>query len=188
MKFLQDLYNKKQINEKPDDLSELPEDVMKAIQKNIREGADDKEQKWANALELVHKAYDVAGVDRPTPGMERAWEQYEENIQYAVEQLSKARGARGDWRMSSSSLGEHTEPNEKTYEYIILNETQTDVVQVVNERSIDDVLNRIVENQRSVEQSPITAKPKVLNPKHGIVEFWYHGNIQGSSYHIKRSK
>jgi len=40
-----------------DDLDALPPDVVSEIQKNIRDGAKDIQQKWANALELVHKAY-----------------------------------------------------------------------------------------------------------------------------------
>ena len=44
-----------QINE-DDDPEMLPPDVMSELQKNIRDGAKDVQQKWANALELVHKA------------------------------------------------------------------------------------------------------------------------------------
>lgn len=91
-------------------LSLLPNDVIVSIRKNIRKGAEDIEQKWANALELVHKAYDVDGVQRPEPNMKDAWKQYEENLQYAVQQLSTNRGADGDWRMSSSMFREALVP------------------------------------------------------------------------------
>lgn len=106
MSLLRDLYKQHVVTEKKNDLSRLSPDVINDIQKNIRDGAENLEQKWANALELVHKAYDVAGVQRPTPDMEEAWKQYEENIQYAVEQLKKARGMDGDWRMSSAMFHE----------------------------------------------------------------------------------
>lgn len=89
-----------------EDFDDLPEDVMTEIQKNIRNGAKDRQQLWSNALELVHKAYEVTGVQRPTPDMKNAWKQYEENLQYAVEQLSKYRGIDGSWRMSSSVFHE----------------------------------------------------------------------------------
>lgn len=102
MGFLQDLY---MITESKD-IDALPEDIMNEIQKNIRAGAKDLEQKWANALELVHKAYEVSGTQRPTPDMKNAWKQYEENLMYAVGQLSKFRGVRGDWRMSSAIFHE----------------------------------------------------------------------------------
>lgn len=91
-------------------MDELPEDVMSEIRKNIKAGAKDTEQKWANALELAQKAYEVSAIQRPTPDMKNAWKQYEENIAYAVEMLAKSRGLNGDWRMSSSMFHEALEP------------------------------------------------------------------------------
>lgn len=103
------------------DMSELPPELIKDLEKNIRKGASDLKQKWSNALELVHKAYDVGYQDesidadgkkvklskpiqRPTPQMAGGWKQYEELIKYAVEQLSKSRGLKADWRASSSKV------------------------------------------------------------------------------------
>lgn len=100
--FLRDLYMISEGN----DMDALPEDAMSEIQKNIRNGAKDTEQLWANALELVHKAYEVSGIQRPTPDMKGAWKQYEQNLQYAVEQLAKSRGIKGDWRMSAAVFHE----------------------------------------------------------------------------------
>ncbi len=94
-------------------LSLLPNDVMTSLRKNIRKGAEDLEQNWANALELVHKAYEVEGVQRPNPSLKDAWTQYEENIAYAVQQLSLNRGASGDWRMSASMFKEAMEPTRR---------------------------------------------------------------------------
>jgi hypothetical protein len=84
------------------DLSELPYDVLADIKSNIRKGAADLEQEWANALHLVHKAYQVEAAERPDPSMKAAWKQYEESIEYAVQQLLKYRGLDGEWRMSSA--------------------------------------------------------------------------------------
>jgi len=97
------------ITEKSDDLSRLPKDVMTSIKRNIRKGAEDLQLKWANALELVHKAYQIEGVERPDPTMDTAWSQYEENLQFAVQQLASNRGMDGDWRMSSSMFREALE-------------------------------------------------------------------------------
>lgn len=108
MSLLKDLVGVKEGS----DLSRLPPDVMTAIKSNIRKGAADFEQKWANALELVHKAYEVEGVQRPSPDMDAAWKQYEENLQYAVQQLSAARGMDDDWRMSSSIFHEARQPRQ----------------------------------------------------------------------------
>lgn len=93
-------------SEQPNALSQHD---MDHIQKLIRDGTKpDKEtgqyQNWANALHLVHKAYQVAGIQRPTPDMKEMWKQYEEIIQYAVKELSKAQGLKGDWRMSSATF------------------------------------------------------------------------------------
>jgi len=103
------------------DMSELPPELVKDLEKNIRKGASDLKQKWSSALELVHKAYDVGyedetvdgegkkvkstkPVQRPTPQMSGGWKQYEDLIKYAVEQLTKSRGLKADWRMSSSKV------------------------------------------------------------------------------------
>lgn len=83
-----------------DDLTLLPDSVLGEIKSNIRTGAKDLEQKWKNALELVHKAYQVANVRRPTPDQKGAWKQYEEMISFGVRQLTATRGIDGDWRMS----------------------------------------------------------------------------------------
>lgn len=84
----------------------LPQSTMDKIKKLIRDGArPNKEtgqfEPWGNALHLVHKAYEVAGVQRPTPDMPDLWKQYEENIQIAVKELSKERGIDGQWRMTA---------------------------------------------------------------------------------------
>ena len=92
------------LHEKKEDLSLLPEETIKTIQKNVRDGAKDLTQNWANALQLVQVAYQVANVERPDPDMAGAWKQYTDMIAYAVEQLAKTRGIDGDWRMSSSTL------------------------------------------------------------------------------------
>lgn len=108
MKMLSDMLQLSEATGKG--LDALPEDAMSELQKNIRAGAKDIEQKWANALELVHKAYEVTGIQRPTPDMKNAWKQYEENLEYAVQQLAKYRGLNGDWRMSSAIFHEALQP------------------------------------------------------------------------------
>lgn len=136
MRFLQDLVR---LHEKSEDLSKLPKDVMSSIQSNIRKGAEDLSQDWANALELVHKAYEVEGVERPDPTMETAWKQYEENLQYAVQQLADNRGMDDDWRMSSSMFHEAltpTPPLRVTINGRNLNETYT-----VRAKNVDEVID-----------------------------------------------
>lgn len=145
MKLLNDLY---QLTEAKEDLSKLPEDVVKEIQKNIREGASDQEQMWANALELTHKAYEVAGVQRPTPDMKTAWTQYEENLQYAVQQLSKHRGLDSDWRMSSAMFHEAME--KKTTFRVHANGSKGSETYKVHAKTIDDVVEGLKKNNRDL--------------------------------------
>lgn len=116
MNLLQNLYI---ISEAKEDMSIVPEDAMKDIKKNIKDGAADLEQDWANALELVQKAYSVAGVERPTPSMRGAWTQYEEMITFAVNELADAYKLTGNksWRMSSTIFKEAMEPRIKVRVY-----------------------------------------------------------------------
>lgn len=96
------------LNEKTD-LSELPDGELNKVKANITKGAKDTDQLWANALELVHTAYELAQIQRPDITMESAWKQYEEMINHAVKELAKARGVDGDWRMSSLSEAQEIE-------------------------------------------------------------------------------
>lgn len=73
-----------------DDLDRIPYGKNEEIRKLIRKGAMDPEHTWNNALDLVHQAYNVADVERPRPYMRNAWNQYENNLAFAVEMLSKA--------------------------------------------------------------------------------------------------
>lgn len=110
MQLLKTLLNEEHIgDEDGDPTNKLNDHQVDVIKKNIRTGCKpDKEtgqfQPWANALHLVHKAYEVAGIQRPTPDMKELWKQYEEIIKFAVEELSKTRGIDGDWRMSAHDL------------------------------------------------------------------------------------
>jgi hypothetical protein len=101
------------ITEASTDITLLPDQLVGEIRKLIRKGAQDQAQDWANALELVHKAYQVANVRRPAPDQKGAWKQYEELIQFAVKELTKARGLDGKWRMTSSVIREQYEKNAK---------------------------------------------------------------------------
>jgi len=88
------------------DFSALPEKVIDEIRKNIRKGASDEAQQWKNALELTQKAYQVSNIRLPRPDEKGAWSQFEDNIAYAVKQLSEYRGLQGDWRLTQSTLSD----------------------------------------------------------------------------------
>lgn len=136
------------------DLTELPHDAMSEIQKNIRDGAKDLEQTWANALHLVQKAYEVAGTQRPDPGMQAAWKQYEENIEYAVQQLAKYRGMDGDWRMSAHVFHEAM-AKQMTFRVSSEGQKSKDTYQV-QAKSLDDILDSI--HDRNTDMYDIEVK------------------------------
>lgn len=95
------------LNEKaPEVTTQVRYSLIEKIKKLIRKGARDEDSKWASALDLVHQAYKMAEVDRPVPSMEEAWTQYEEVIEFAVEELQVAteKGIRDDsWKTMSTS-------------------------------------------------------------------------------------
>lgn len=95
------------ITEGAADITEMPEVIIKELRKNIRDGASDTTQQWANALELVNTAYKVGNIRLPLPDQKGAWAQYEKLIQYGVQQLHDIRGISGDWRITKSSLREN---------------------------------------------------------------------------------
>lgn len=88
----------------PLELSKLEQSIIIARMKKL---AKDPAFYFANALELVHNAYqeqdwerqsEYGDFVRPKPSDQNAWKQYEEMIQNAVQLLSKYRGINGDWR------------------------------------------------------------------------------------------
>ncbi len=140
MNLLQNLYI---VSEGKEDMSIVPEDAFKDIKKNIKDGAADLEQEWANALELVQKAYSVAGVERPTPSMRGAWEQYEEMIALAVDELADANKLTGNksWRMSSTIFKEAMEPRVKVRVYEVGN--QFGKGHTVEAKNIEEVVEMV---------------------------------------------
>lgn len=95
-----------QLVEAETEITSLPDKVIHEIRKLIRQGAADLEQKWVNALELLHTAYKVANVKRPNPSQKGAWAQYEDLITFAVKQLAATRGIDNSWRTADVVLRE----------------------------------------------------------------------------------
>jgi hypothetical protein len=126
-----------------DDLDALPPDIINEIKKNIREGSKDLTQQWPNALSLVHKAYEVAVVERPDPSLKQAWKQYETMITYAVQQLAKDRGISGDWRMTCSTITEAAlTPKPKLYR-VTYSDPRISHGYTVTSNNIDEIINHL---------------------------------------------
>jgi hypothetical protein len=89
------------LKESDDVEDQIPYGKNEEIRKLIKKGAMDPDHEWKDALDLVHRAYEVADVERPVPSMRDAWEQYEANLLYSVQMLQKAtdKGIRSDsWK------------------------------------------------------------------------------------------
>lgn len=163
-----------------DDLDALPPDVMSEVQKNIRDGAKDIEQKWANALELVHKAYEVAGIERPTPDLRNAWKQYEENLTYAVKQLAKYRGMEGDWRTTSMVFTEAAlQPKQKTFR-VTYSGPHSGEGSTVLANSIDEVVHELTHSEHGFDAKV----HKTANEAHITFSKW--GIKKGGTVTVRR--
>lgn len=84
----------------------LPNGVVGEIRSLINKGAKDLAQAWKNVFELVHTAYHVANVKRPTPDKKGAWKQYEDLLKVGVKALADTRGLSGKWRSSATAFAE----------------------------------------------------------------------------------
>lgn len=168
MELLQSLVEKGNIKFTDELTDAIPDELMKKIQKNIKDGA--KEKRWANALELVHKAYEVAAVQRPlSPNMKNAWKQYEENIAIAVNQLAIHHGMDGDWRMSSAMFREaFNRTNHKLFKVTLQDEGHEQTYNVRAE-DINHVMTGLSETTRNYETKMSTKGNRTL------ITFYNHG-------------
>jgi len=105
-------------NKKSDNSSAIPYNNIERIRKLIKKGAMDPDAHWSSALELVHTAYQTENVERPSPSMKEAWEQYEDILLFSVQQLQKAteKGVRDDsWKLLSQKLEDQINGNTSNY-------------------------------------------------------------------------
>lgn len=75
----------------------FPNDTITAIKKRINVFAKDLTSNWDNAIELVDAVMMELGVPKPLAHLKKRWEQYEDLIQFSVENLYDARGFGGQW-------------------------------------------------------------------------------------------
>ncbi len=125
-----------------DDITTLPDVVIKEVKKLIRQGASDLEQNWANALELTNTAYKVAGLPLPNPSKKGAWSQYEDMIALAVQQLAATRGTGGKWRLTDTMFTEG-----KTRARFFVEIPNEDAVEMEAD-SLDDVIRTLTNQLR----------------------------------------
>lgn len=129
------------------DLSSLPDIALSEIKNNIRAGAKDLTQQWKNALELVHKAYQVANMRRPTPDQKGAWKQYEDMIKYGVQQLTATRGLDGEWRMTNVLVREAADGGRLAKRRFFAEVPGSAATEVEGD-SLDDIIDKFVNKFR----------------------------------------
>jgi hypothetical protein len=158
-----------------DDPTLLPDMVVSELKGNIRKGAKDLEQKWKNALELVHKAYHVSNVQLPTPTKKGAWKQYEELIRFGVQQLSATRGIKGDWRTSSvlvreaAAAGEQSHIGKRRY-FVEIPGERAQEVEGANMDEIIDAISNKIRNSRHVTGTKVRVEERTKD--HAVLTVW----------------
>lgn len=157
-----------------DEPTMLPAVIVGEIKSNIRKGAKDLQQKWKNALELVHKAYQVANVRRPVPTEKGAWKQYEELIQHAVKQLVATRGLNGEWRVSSLLVREADEQHIGKRRFFV--EIPGERAQEVDGDNLDDIIEAIankITRSRDVHGTKVRIEER--SKTHAVLTVWVNG-------------
>lgn len=161
-----------------DDITALPEKVFGEIKSNISKGANDLQQNWKNALELVHKAYQVSNVRRPTPDQRGAWKQYEQLIQAGVSALTRARGIDGEWRTSKVLVREtmHQQSDNHIGKRRFFVEIPGHAAVEADSDNMDDIIEQIsnkIRNSREVKGTKVRIEERTKT--HAILTIWVHG-------------
>ncbi len=73
------------------DPSKLDNTSIRLLSTTVVKLAKDKSIRIINPLDLVHKTYAECQIQRPTPSMRGAWDQYEDMIVVAVKNFHKFR-------------------------------------------------------------------------------------------------
>lgn len=156
-----------------DDPTMLPDMVIGEIKSNIRKGAKDLEQKWKNALELVHTAYHVSNVQLPTPTKKGAWKQYEELIRFGVQQLSASRGIKGEWRTSSVLVREAAAGERHIGRRRYFVEIPGERAQEVEAANMDEIIEAIsnkIRNSRDVTGTKVRVEERTKD--YAVLTVW----------------
>lgn len=182
MNLLKSLYVLTEAQARKGDLSVLEDDTIKELRKNIRDGAEDLDQDWANALELVHKAYKIAGVERPTPAEQGGWKQYEELLQFAVEEMAGNRkDFNSNWRMSSTVFRESMEKRIKVR--VVEMGDKFSKGHTVEAKNMEEVIEMV---RKQAGQKAFDIDVKEDDPNSCTINFSYQGIKR--PYHINLQK
>jgi hypothetical protein len=75
----------------------FPKDTITAIKKRINVFAKDLTTEWDSAIEMLDAVLTELKVPKPPAYLKERWKQYQELIEFTVENLHDARGFGGNW-------------------------------------------------------------------------------------------
>jgi hypothetical protein len=70
---------------------------MTAIKKRINVFAKDLTMDWDNAIEMLDAVLVELNVPKPLAHLKERWKQYQDLIEFAIENMHEARGFGGHW-------------------------------------------------------------------------------------------
>lgn len=92
LRLIKEGKEKNEIDFKDNDPSkELPELIVRKIERKIKDGAKDYGQEWENSIKLVDWALEELNIDKPKTVSNPRWKQYLAFISSATTALYKAR-------------------------------------------------------------------------------------------------
>lgn len=75
----------------------FPNDTITAIKKRINVFAKDLTTDWDSSIEMLDAVLMELKVPKPSAHLKERWKQYQELIEFTVENLHDARGFGGNW-------------------------------------------------------------------------------------------
>ena len=94
--MIKEAKEKNEIDFKDEDpFQELPELVVKKLERKIRDGAKDYNEEWKNSINLVDWAFEELNISKPKSVSSPRWIQYRDMIGVAAQHLHKARNSFG---------------------------------------------------------------------------------------------
>lgn len=75
----------------------FPADTLTAIRKRVNVFSKDLTMTWDNSIEMLDAVMKELKVPKPSANLAKRWKQYEDLIEFSVENMNDARGDSGHW-------------------------------------------------------------------------------------------
>jgi len=87
----------KMVFKETDPQAPFPKDTMTAIKKRVNVFAKNLKMEWDTAVEMLDAVMSELKVPKPSAHLKERWSQYQELIEFSVENMHEARGFEGHW-------------------------------------------------------------------------------------------